>query len=84
MIEIWDTLLLVFFATCVVIYGAFQLQFDQDLFKSETIFTLEHKVFLNFGFGLFILVLNIPYVWGLIKDQGDHWVFASYLVLILS
>lgn len=83
MVEVWDNLLLIFFAICVVIYGAFQLQFDQDLFHSEIVFTREHKVFPNFYFGLFILVINTPYTWSLFKDQADHWLFAVHLFIVM-
>lgn len=82
MIEIWDNLLLFFFATCVVIYGACQLHFDQELFKSQHIFTSEHNLHFHFGFGIFVLLINTPFTWSLVKNQGEHWFFAAYLVII--
>lgn len=83
MVEVWDNLLLIFFAICVVVYGASQIHFDQDMFHSEIVFTQPNNVLPNFYFGFFVLIINIPNSWSLFKNNGDHWLFSCYLVIAL-
>lgn len=83
-IENWELWGIAFFASCLVIYSSCQWQIEEDLFKTDIVLTTNHKVFLNFYFGLIVLPFNVYFSWSLTKGKEDYFFFASYLSIMLT